>query len=242
MRRCSATVGESSRLVVISPLQSSCGRVGRSATPVSPSRPRSTGPRTRPVLGCSRLSGTKRGGGTIRAGPSAGGAADATDSGQRRFRRVDQWHRPHAGRTGPGQRDTTPTTHVGAQRYRPGTDAQRRPFGKFFLSSGEAVAALGPARLQDGATGPRAHPVPKPVLLGPTTVARLKCSLHGRLLDSAPKHQCRGHREPPMTGLQRRALYRQESVFFACGKPATVMSPSPSPSDHPHPVDNAVDG
>jgi hypothetical protein len=43
-------------------------------------------------------------------------------------------------------------------------------------------------------------------------------------------------------GLQRQELYRQNLVFYACGKPATFASPASCRQGRPHPVDSAVDG
>lgn len=67
-----------------------------------------------------------------------------------------------------------------------GTTARTRLFGKFVLSSGELVAALGPARLQNRSSSTGAHSVAKAMLLRTAAVVGLKCALHG-FLAPAPK-------------------------------------------------------
>ncbi len=49
------------------------------------------------------------------------------------------------------------------------------------MAGREALAALGTATLQNQATGLGAHPFTKTVGLGPSTIVRLKCSLHNAL-------------------------------------------------------------
>ena len=174
--------------------------------------------------------------------PSSGAVVDAHGCASQHYLPIGQWHTPRGGQEVWGLPGRRPRVRQRAHRFLPVGDAQRRLFGKFFLSSREAVAALGPARLQHRATGPGAHAMTKTVLLGSPAIVGLESSLHGRLLNAAPMHQRRCGQETPPTGLQHPALYRQKSIFSACGKPATVMSPSPTPWVHPHPVDIAVDG
>lgn len=198
MRRCSAEDRESSRIVVISPLPHRRDRVGdarsrESLTPLRRVPSRMTAGRYSSPQPDTRLAAW-----TPHVGPRSGAVADADGCASRRFPPVGQWRRPHGAPAETGRRDRTPTTPDGAHTYPPVQGAQRHLFGKFFLSSRESVAALGPTRLQDRAAGPCAHPVPKPVFLGTTTVIGLESSLHGRLLDSAPKHQCRCRREDPL--------------------------------------------
>src|SRR5438045_1272557 len=62
-------------------------------------------------------------------------------------------------------------------------------------SGRQAVATLEPARLQDGPTRARRHPVPEAVVLRPLPVVRLERSLHPSLLD-AGRHRVEGTPRP----------------------------------------------
>jgi hypothetical protein len=72
----------------------------------------------------------------------------------------------------------TPTTPANAPLCPGGPNGQKRSFGRFFLSSGEPVTALGPTGLEHGSTSSGAHPVTKAMLFGAATIVGLKCALH----------------------------------------------------------------
>ena len=113
---------------------------------------------------------------------------------------------------------------------------RRPPVGEFGRSSREPVTALVAARLQNGTARTGAHAMAKAMLLGTTTIAWLESAFHARLLGETTKPGGQ-----PL-GLQRLALYRGNSVFSACGKPATFAVPTSFGWGCPHPVDSVVDG
>ena len=97
---------------------------------------------------------------------------------------------------------------------------RRPPVGEFGRSSREPVTALVAARLQNGTARTGAHAMAKAMLLGTTTITWLESAFHARLLGETTKPGGQ-----PL-GLQRLALYRGNSVFSACGKPATFAVPT----------------
>ena len=98
------------------------------------------------------------------------------------------------------------------------------------------MTALVAARLQNGTARTGAHAMAKAMLLGTTTITWLESAFHARLLGETTKPGGQ-----PL-GLQRLALYRGNSVFSACGKPATFAVPTSFGRGCPHPVDSVVDG
>ena len=61
----------------------------------------------------------------------------------------------------------------------PGEPGERQTGSGYGRSSAEAVTALGPTRLQHGASGAGAHACAEPVLAGLASVVGLKGALHG---------------------------------------------------------------
>jgi hypothetical protein len=154
----------------------------------------------------------------LRAAPSVDGGGGGSGYGSLRYPPIGRWHTPHAGSTVSRRAGTIPRVLDDAHRFLPCSDAQRRPFGKFFLSSGEAVAALGTTRLHNRTAGPGAHPMPKPMLLGSTTVIGLKCSLHGRLLEFGATTSAPLPTEKPVDRTTTRSTLQAEVRFFRLWK------------------------
>lgn len=122
----------------------------------------------------------------VRTNAQCGEVGGGGGSVARRHLLYAQWRMPRGPRPPKNLSSPTPTG------LWPGRSDPREPtarthlFGKFVLSSGELVAALGPARLQDRSSGTGAHTVAKAMLLRPAAVVGLKCALHG-FLAPAPK-------------------------------------------------------
>ena len=111
----------------------------------------------------------------------------AADYGVRQNRTSAQGHSPQGGTTESNQ-ETWYTTgvrsgHGDLRRER----AERSNGSGYDRSSGELVATLCAACLQDGAAGAGAHTRTEPVLAGLATIIWLKGALHGASCETSPK-------------------------------------------------------
>lgn len=112
---------------------------------------------------------------------------DADDFVSRQYPPTDPGHTPHGAPTGRHHRPWCTTMDQTGYAFPRGAAARTMTGPGSARSSAQAVPALGPAGLQDGAPCPGAHTCAKTVLSRLSAVIRLKCALHLRLLTCGPR-------------------------------------------------------